>query len=199
MKSLQKALSESIARLEASGGDIDAALARHSEHAEKLRPYLLVWLQLHASGTEPPSVEGFTRGIHRLSAAIMAEQGGRPIMNEVTRQAGFALKLAGATALVAAIALGITFLTGNLRLELGSSAEAGHTAACLDQVLGNLDGSGDAHFTVDDLLAFRDAARNQDTDPRFDRNGDGTVDIDDVMIYIQELRACFTGGGPPIP
>ncbi len=109
---------------------------------------------------------------------------------------GFALKLVGAAAVVAGIALGIAYVSGNMEVEFGSGAQASHTHPCLDSVLGGLDGDADHHFTGADLIAFRDAFQNQNTAPQFDRDGDGDVDIDDVMVYVQELKDCF---GAPTP
>jgi hypothetical protein len=96
----------------------------------------------------------------------------------------------------AALALGITFLTGNLELGSGSgsgSAQAEHLPACL----ADLDFNGDDELTVEDVLLFKNAIETQD--PAFDYNGDGVVDIHDAVTVIQEVITCFQQQQPPIP
>ncbi len=116
-------------------------------------------------------------------------------MRRLSTSGGFALGLIGAVAVVAAIGLGITFLTGNLHVDFGSETEAQTipTNECLDDVLGDLDGV--PGFTIDDLLAYRDAFEAQDPvwpeSDLFDRDRDGDIDIDDVLVYVQELRECL--------
>ncbi len=113
---------------------------------------------------------------------------------------GWTLKLTGAVAAAAALFIGVALATDNLHVEWGSDgAEAQATHPCLDEVLGNLDPEQDGTFDFNDLLAFRDAVRDQNTDPRYDRDGDGDVDIDDVMVYIDELRTCFSESFPQPP
>ncbi|MGH9203874.1 MAG: hypothetical protein ACRD2A_21820, partial [Vicinamibacterales bacterium] len=86
---------------------------------------------------------------------------------------------------------------GNLNVDVGArDVAADHTNACLDQVLGDLADPPDGHFTFEDLLALRQAFEDQSTDPRYDTDGDGDVDIDDVMSYIQALKGCFTQPAP---
>ena len=121
-------------------------------------------------------------------------------MTELSRTGAFALKITGAVAIVAALALGIAYFSGSMSVGFGGDeAQADHTNACLDDVLGNLADPPDGHFTFEDLLAFKDAFQEQNTDPRYDTDGDGDVDIDDVMSYIQDLKTCFSESGPPAP
>jgi hypothetical protein len=193
MKSFDDILQECIRHLEA-GGDIEAALSRYPERADELRPYLQVWKSLSAAEKREATPQGALRGRQKLMAALTSGQpldGGARLMQDLSKSGGFALRLVGAVAVVAAIALGITFLTGNLQVNFGGETEAQTlpVAQCLDDVLGGLDGT--PGFTIDDLLAFRDAFQNQDTDPKFDRDGDGDVDVDDLMTYVTELRDCF--------
>lgn len=200
-KSFDDILRECIAELEGSGGDIRAVLRRYPERADELRPHLEVWASLSAVEKAEATAEGAERGRQRLLTAVGAAEQKRErsevIVNRLFSSGGFALKTLGAFAVVAALGLGITFLTGNLDVGFGDQAEAGHTNPCLDTVLGDLADPPDGHFDVDDLLAFRQAFQDQNTDPRYDRDGDGDVDIDDVMVYIQELNACFGPG--PVP
>jgi hypothetical protein len=89
-----------------------------------------------------------------------------------------------------------------MEVGFGDDVQADHTNACLDEVLGNLADPPDGHFTFEDLVAFKQAFLDQSTDPRYDTDGDGDVDIDDVMSYIQDLKTCFTQqapGGTPTP
>ena len=118
-------------------------------------------------------------------------------MNDLSNSGGFALKLLGSVAVVAGLALGITFFSGNLHVRVGSEAEATPSHPCLDQVLGGLD--GEPGFTIKDIIAFKIAFKTQNLDPRFDRNGDGKVGIKDVLIYIHELKECFINSLNPGP
>ena len=94
----------------------------------------------------------------------------------------------------AAMALGITFFTGNLEFGGGgSSAEAQVPHECLEA----LDLNGDGELTVEDVLAFKGAIESQDE--AFDYNGDTVVDIHDVVSVIQEVVTCFQEQQPPAP
>ena len=193
-KQFDKALEECIRELE-TGAHLETVLARHPEQAGELRPHLQVWASLSAAEAGRASPAGRALGMARLAAAVSGSersQGGIRSMDKLANSGGFALKLLGSAAVVAGLALGVTFLTGNLHVEFGSGgAEASHTHPCLDEVLGNLADPQDGHFDVDDLIAARDAIDNQNTDPRYDRDGDNDVDIDDIMIYIGELKTCL--------
>ena len=196
-KSLKEILRESLQRLETSGADIEAALADHRQQAEELRPHLRVWAALSSTPKAEASQSGFERGLSRLSSAVSGEQerGGNRIMSHLPKSGGLALKLLGSAAVVAGLALGITLLSGNLESPFGSEAEATPTHPCLDQVLGGLD--GEPGFTIKDLIAFKIAFKTQNTDPRYDRNGDGRVGLKDVLIYLRELKLCFQTNPPP--
>ena len=96
----------------------------------------------------------------------------------------------------AALTLAITFLTGNLEFGSGSgsgSAQAEHLPACLAA----LDFNADDALTVEDVLLFKDAIDTQNL--AFDFNGDGVVDILDVVGVVQEVVTCFQQQQPPIP
>lgn len=191
--SLEKDLRDCLREMEA-GADLEAVLSKRPRNAGALRPHLLVRARLLEAGGAQPVPEGAARGLARLTSAIREEreQGGIAPMKRIPMTPGFALKLAGVSAVVAVIAISAALLTGNMRVDFGgSSASANLSSACLDQVLGNLADPQDDHFDLSDLLAARDAVRDQNTDPRYDRDGDGDVDIDDLMVYMQELKACF--------
>ncbi len=196
-KSLEEVLRQSLQRLETSGGDIDAALAEHPQHAEELRPHLRVWASLSSRPKAEASQSGFAKGFSQLSSAVSREQeqGGKKLMNDLSRSGSFALKLLGSTAVVAGLALGIALFSGNAHVQLGSEAQAVPSHPCLDQVLGGLDGQ--PGFTLQDLIAFKIAYKTQNLDPRYDRNGDGRVGLKDVLIYLHELKLCFQTNPPP--
>ena len=196
-KSLKEVLRESLQGLETSGADIQAALADHPQQAEELRPHLRVWAALASTPKVEASQSGFERGLSRLSSAVSSEQerGGNRIMSHLPKSGVLALKLLGSAAVVAGLALGITLLSGNLESPFGSEAEATPTHPCLDQVLGGLD--GEPGFTIKYLIAFKIAFKTQNTDPRYDRNGDGRVGLKDVLIYLRELKLCFQTNPPP--
>lgn len=109
-------------------------------------------------------------------------------MRRLSTSGGFALGLVGAVAVVVAIGLGITFLTGNLHVDFGAETEAQTVPAneCLDEVLGGY-ADPDDEFTVEDLFALRDAYLA------------GDLDMEDVMALIDQLRECFIAVEPPSP
>jgi hypothetical protein len=198
-KPFEQLLRECIQQLEAGETDVEAVLARHGDRADQLRPHLRLWVSLSNVGKEIASREGYDRGFQTLTSAVATagQKTGGNHMNDLARSGGLALKLAGGTAIVAVAVLAITYFSGNLHVDVGADdAAADHTNACLDSVLGNLADPQDDHFTFEDLLAFRQAFEDQNTDPRYDTDGDGDVDIDDVMSYIQALKDCFV---PPPP
>ena len=96
----------------------------------------------------------------------------------------------------AALALGVTFLSGNLDFGGGSgsgTAQAEHLPACMTA----LDFNGDDALTVEDVLLFKGAIDSQNLD--FDFNDDGVVDVFDVLGVIQTVAACFQDQQPPTP
>jgi hypothetical protein len=198
----EQILNECIHQLEVGGTSIPAILARYPEYAEALRPHLQLWDSLSNVGRDDAGQSGYARGLQQLTGAVSAaqqSQGGN-VMTELSRTGAFALKMTGAVAIVAALTLGIAYFSGNMSVGFGGDeAQADHTNACLDNVLGNLADPPDGHFTFEDLLAFKDAFQEQNTDPRYDTDGDGDVDIDDVMSYIQDLKTCFSESAPPAP
>ncbi len=189
------ALTDAIRRLEA-GESVESVLAQYPQYAVELKEELALRSSLDALEREQPEARAIEKGLGQLDGALFERQsqGGRTRMNEVSKVWGFALKLSGGIAIVAAMVAAAAFFSGNLHVQLGSEASALPTHPCLDQVLGNLADPPDGHFDVQDILAFRDAFRTQNTDPRYDRDGDGDVDIDDLMVYIQELRTCLGPG-----
>jgi hypothetical protein len=190
-KSFNNTLTECTARLE-SGEELESVLGSYPEHQGALRRHLHIWAALAQGQRAEMSPEAMARGAQRLSAAVFAAQtrGGKGSMNNMPR-AGLALRLAAGVTVVAAVVLGALYFGG---VQVGSKAEALPSHPCLDQVLGGLDGN--PGFDVRDIIAFKIAYKNQIILPRFDRNGDGHVGIDDLKIYIQELKACFRNVGP---
>ncbi len=93
----------------------------------------------------------------------------------------------------AALALGITFLAGNLEFGGGSSTEAQELPECIQA----LDLNGDGDLNVEDVMMFRDAIESQD--PAYDYNGDTVVDIHDAISVIQDVIACFQEQQPEPP
>jgi hypothetical protein len=185
-KSFDDILDECIRRLEAPGGDIEAVLSRYPEQADELRPYLEVWASLSAAEKAQATPQGALQGRQQLLnvlATVEHKEGGTEIMKNLSTTGGLALRLVGALAVVAGIAIGITFLTGNLDVDFGSQAEADAPHACLDEVLGGLD--GEPGFTVDDILFLRDEAQA------------GNFTVDDLMVLIGDLRACFQENPSP--
>ncbi len=189
-KSFDEILQECIRQLEVSG-DIEAVLSKYPELADELRPHLQVWASLSAVEKADATPERTMRGRQRLVAAVANTQrseGGARAMRRLSTSGGFALGLVGAVAVVAAIGLGITFLTGNLHVDFGSETEAQTipTNECLDEVLGGYADPTD-EFTIEDLFALRDAYLA------------GDLTIDDIMALIEELRECFILVEPPSP
>jgi hypothetical protein len=189
-------LHECIRQLEISGGDIEAALSRYPEQADELRPYLEVWASLSAAEKAQATPLGAMRGRQQLLTAIaraeQTEQGVSPINNLVSK-GGLSMRFAAMFVAGVVLALGITFLTGNLEFGGGSSTEAQAPHECLEA----LDLNGDGELTVEDVLAFKGAIESQDE--AFDYNGDTVVDIHDVVSVIQEVVTCFQEQQPPAP
>jgi hypothetical protein len=189
-KSFDEILDKCLRELDASGGDIEVVLSRYPEHADELRPHLEVWASLSATERALATAEGARRGRQQLLTAMArAEQRGRgpSFTNNLARKGGLGMRYAATFVVGVVLALGITFLTGNLEFGGGSQAEADAPHACLDQVLGDLD--GEPGFTVDDILYLKAQAEA------------GEFDIDDLMVLIGDLRACFQGQlpEPPVP
>lgn len=195
MRRLETAALTDAIRLLDAGESVESVLARYPEHAVDLEAELTLRASLDAREGEQPEARAIRKGLERLDGVLSERQtqGGWTKMNE-RGVFGFALKLSGGIAIVAAIVMAAAFFSGNLHVQVGSDASALETHPCLDQVLGNLADPQDGKFDVQDILAFRDAFRTQNTDPRYDRNSDGKVDIDDLMAYIEELRTCFGPG-----
>lgn len=184
-KSFDDILNECIRQMETSGGEIEAVLSRYPEQADELRPHLEVWSSLSAVEKAKATTQGALQGRQQLLNALATvehKEGGTETMKNLSTTGGFALRLVGVVAVVAAIALGITFLTGNVNVDFGSQAEAQAPHPCLDSVLGDLDGT--PGFTVDDILFLRDEALA------------GNFTIDDLTLLIGELRACFEASIP---
>ncbi len=196
-KSFDEILTECIAQLEASGGDIEAVLSRYPEEAAELRRYLQVWAGLSAAERAEASPQGVMRGRQQLLSGIAgAEQqkGGASAMQGVWSTRRLAMRFVLPVVAGAALALGVTFLTGNLDFGSGgSTAEAGPILDCLLQ----LDFNGDGQLTVGDIEAFRTAIQNQD--PAFDLNGDTVVDVFDAVFAVKQVIACLQQIQPPIP
>jgi hypothetical protein len=192
-REFDRALEDCLQRIE-SGEPVEQLLADYPGQANSLREHL----QFAAALRRPIDVSGEARGRQAMLAALASSvsQGG---ISPMSNAASTALKLAGGLAIAAVAIIAISYLSGNLHVQVGNDAAASDPQGCLNEVFGNLADPPDGVFTVDDLLAAKDAFQNQNTDPRYDRDGDSDVDIDDLMLYIQDLRTCFEGSIPPIP
>ena len=176
-------LEECIRRLEASGGDIEAALSRYPEQADELRPHLQVWASLSAVEKQEATPQDTTQGRQQLLdavATVEGKEGGKELMEKLSAKGGVGLRLIGVAAVVAAIALGITFFTGNLHVEFGSEAEAVGIFECLDQALGDVTAPTD-EFTFTDLTVLRQQFVA------------GDIGIVEVLGRIQILKTCLAG------
>jgi len=195
-KSFDDILNECIRRLETSGGDIEAVLSRYPEQADELRPHLEVWASLSAVEKAQATPQGAMRGRQQLLTAIAGaeqkERGFSPINNLATK-GGLSMKFLAMFVTGAALALGITFLTGNLEFGGGSTAQATPFEECLGIL--NFDGEGGTD--LDDILAMKTAIETNDL--AFDFNGDGTTDIFDLVLKLNEFAACLEVGGLATP
>ncbi len=200
---LDAILNECIDQLEASGGDVEAVLARYPEHAEALRPYLSIWVSLSAMTNAEASREGALGGREVLLSAVAREKAEK----ERGRVPGYISKIGGVNMrklvpiitpflVGGAVAVGIIFMTGNLGSETGSTAQANTISQCVLQ----LDFNHDGKLDVQDVAAFKTAIQNQDLS--FDFNGDGKVDVFDVEAAVQKVVACLQAlqpTPPPLP
>jgi len=194
-KSFDDILNECIRRIE-SGEDIESVLQSHAEHGDELRPHLEVLTSLSAVEKREATPQGALRGRQQLLSAIVS--GGRKreetgVINSLATKGGLSMRFVAMFVGGAVLALGITFLTGNLEFGGDSSTEAQAIPEC---VLG-LDFNGDQELTVEDVEEFQNAIENQD--PGFDVNGDTVVDIFDVVAVVQEVVTCFQENQPPVP
>jgi hypothetical protein len=200
-KSFDEILNECIRELEASGADIEAVLSRYPEHADELRSHLEVRASLSAVEKAQATSLGAGRGRQQLLTAIArAEQTGQGVslINNLVSKGGLSMRFLAMFVAGAAVAVGITFLTGNLELGGGgSSAEAEVPHECLEA----LDLNGDGELTVEDVMDFRGAIGSTDPEDleQFDFNEDDVIDIYDVVFVVQELVTCFQEQQPPGP
>ncbi len=92
------------------------------------------------------------------------------------------------------MALGITFLAGNLDFGGGSGSGSAQAIPVPECVLA-LDFDGDGQLGVGDVEAFRAAFGSSEGDDNWnaelDRDGSGTIDIGDVITSVNEIVACF--------
>lgn len=186
-ENFESALADALARIERGEAAADVVVGA-SSHSGRLAAHLGLSAALLA---EDPRVTGASRGRqHLLTLVSSAKQpkGGLTTMGNLISNG---LRAIGGLAVVGAAMLALVHFSGNLDVEFGGSeASANSTFACLDQVLGPWAPPTDI-FDIDDLIAARAAVANQDIAPQFDRDGDGDVDLDDIMIYVQELKACL--------
>ena len=197
-KSFDDILNECIRRIE-SGEDIESVLQSYAEHADELRPHLEILTSLSVVEQREATPQGALRGRQQLLSAIVS--GGRKreetgVVNSLATKGGLSMKFVAMFVGGAVLALGITFLTGNLDFGGGSGsgpAQAEHLPACLAA----LDFTGDDEFTVEDVLAFKDAIDSDD--PAFDFNGDTVTDIFDVLDVVGAVVLCFQENQPPAP
>jgi len=85
------------------------------------------------------------------------------------------------------LVLGAVHFTGS-----GTQAqEPPDPTECISDCLLIVDLNGDTVFDVDDVLVFVEGYENQDA--AFDKDGDGDVDVFDVLGYAQEVRDCIRG------
>lgn len=191
-KSFDDILNECIRRLETSGGDIEAVLGRYPEQADELRTHLEVWASLSAVEKAQATPQGAMRGRQQLLTAIASaaqKERGISFINNLTTKGGLSMRFVAMFVAGAALALGITFLTGNLDFGGGSTAQATPFEECLVV----LDLNGDGVTDLDDILGMKTAIENND--PAFDFNGDGTTDIFDVVDKLGEFTTCLEDKG----
>lgn len=182
VKSFDEILRECIARLE-TGEDVEAVLTAYPEQAGQLRPHLRVLASLKTAKNVEASALGAVRGRQQLLAAVANQatiQGGRAVFKFLSDTVGFGLKLAGAGAIVAAIALSAALFTGSLHVGTGATqAVAGDYDA--DGVLDDVDNCAwvaNADQADTDRDGLGDAC---DPDPNAvaDYDGDGVTDLRD--------------------
>jgi hypothetical protein len=200
-KRLDRIIEESIRRLEA-GASLNDVLAAYPDEADELRPHLEVWRSLSAQPASQPSAPGAARGMARLEAALtqQAQRGGANTMQDISKFGNLALRLAGGLAIVGGVVLGLAALSGYFSVHVGSgdSAQAtGHECVLA------LDFNGDGLLDVQDVevfkAAFGSSAGDANYDPRADVNGDGTVDLWDVVAAAQMIVDCMQQLQPALP
>lgn len=196
-KRFDEILNECIRQLETSGGDIEATLSRYPEHADELRPHLEILASLSVVEKREATPQGAMRGRQQLLSAVVSggrKRGETGVINSLATKGGLSMRFLAVFVTGAALALGITLLTGNLDFGSDSgSAQATHLPACV----ATLDFSGDDALTVDDVLLFKNAIATQNL--AFDFNTDTVVDIHDVVAVIQQVVICFQQQQPPTP
>ncbi len=190
---IDEVLKECLRLLEA-GADLDSVLARYPGRAQDLRPYLEVWASLSAVQPASATREAVVRGRQQLlrSLAAAPKEGGSTVMTGLPKTGGLALKVLGTVAVVAVVALGITYLTGNLEVSFGSSAQA---------IPGDYDNDGvpdlqdncPLHANPDQTDTDNDGLGDVcDPTPTgglppcldlVDFNNDGRLDVNDVMVF----------------
>ena len=191
-------LNECIRRIE-SGEEIESVLQSYAEHADELRPHLEILTSLSVVEKREATPQGALRGRQQLLSAIVSggrKRGETGVIIGLATKGGLSVKFVAMFVAGGALALGITFLTGNLDFGGGSgsgSAQAEHLPACLAALDFNVDDA----LTVEDVLLFKGAIESQD--PAFDYNGDTVVDIHDVVAVVQGVVSCFEQQQPPAP
>ena len=68
---------------------------------------------------------------------------------------------------------------------------------CINGCLLIVDFNGDTVFDVEDILLFVEGYESQD--PAFDKDGDGDVDVFDVLGYAIDVRDCIGDCVPTAP
>jgi hypothetical protein len=84
------------------------------------------------------------------------------------------------------LVLGTVHFTGSQ-----TQADEPDPTQCISDCLLIVDFNGDTVFDVDDILLFVEGYDNQD--PAFDSDGDGDVDVFDILGYAGQVRDCIKG------
>lgn len=191
-ESFDEILSECIRRLE-RGGELEAVLSEYPEQADELRPHLEVWASLSSVDEAQATQQGEMRGRRQLLNALAkaGQEESSSLISNLAAKGGSSMRYVAMLAVGAALALGITFLTGNLEFGSGSStAEADPISECLPLLDLNEDGVTD----LDDVLFAKEKLES------------GEWDIFDVVQRLQAFVDCIeaqvifpTPTPPPVP
>ena len=199
-KSFDDILNACIRRIE-SGEGIESVLQSYTEHADELRPHLEILTSLSVVEKREATPQGALRGRQQLLSAIVS--GGRKreetsVINSLATKGGLSMKFVAMFVGGAALALGITFLTGSLDFS-GDSGSGSAQAEHLPECVAALDLNGDDELTVEDVMGFKAAIESDVYDSTYDYNNDGVVDIFDVLGLMQGMVTCLGEQQPPEP
>lgn len=194
-KRFDEILSECIRRLEA-GAEVEAVLSKQPEHADELRPHLEVWASLSAVEKAQATDRGRIRGRQRMLSELAGSNRDVGFVRGLASRGGLSMKFLAVFVTGAALAIGVTFLTGNLDFG-GDGSSSSAEAQVLPDCLTTLDLNADGQLTVEDVLLFKGAIESQDL--AFDFNADTVVDIHDAVTLVQQVVECFGNIQVPPP